>query len=289
MARILCTGNLTLDIVNTVDHYPVEDEELRASGQLIASGGNAANTALVLAQLHQDAYLASTIANDQNGSWLKNHLRDQGVNVDHVRQYKGDSPTSFITLNQTNGSRTIVHHRELPELSPTDFAHIALERIDWFHFEGRNVEALAINVALTLEKRIDQPISLELEKERPGLEQIAKMADVLMISRAYAVSQGFESPDRFLLEKQKQFPHSLLSLSWGAEGAWFCDPKVSPTHVPAKPIAQVVDTVGAGDTYNAGLINALASGQPFDEAVNFASRLAEEKIQHQGLLFLAKP
>ncbi|MGD8712214.1 MAG: carbohydrate kinase, partial [Thiohalophilus sp.] len=40
MSRILTTGIATLDIINQVDHYPAEDEELRAELQSIRCGGN---------------------------------------------------------------------------------------------------------------------------------------------------------------------------------------------------------------------------------------------------------
>ena len=47
MSRILVVGNATLDIIHSVDHYPAEDEELRASTQRRVRGGNAATTAYV--------------------------------------------------------------------------------------------------------------------------------------------------------------------------------------------------------------------------------------------------
>ena len=46
MSLILLTGNITLDIINTVAHYPQEDEELRANSQRITVGGNATNRLL---------------------------------------------------------------------------------------------------------------------------------------------------------------------------------------------------------------------------------------------------
>ena len=49
MSHILTVGIATLDIINLVDHYPAEDEEMRALAQHIECGGNAANTASVLA------------------------------------------------------------------------------------------------------------------------------------------------------------------------------------------------------------------------------------------------
>ena len=46
---ILCVGIMCLDIINYVDHYPLEDEDVRAKDQTWQSGGNCTNTAKVLA------------------------------------------------------------------------------------------------------------------------------------------------------------------------------------------------------------------------------------------------
>ena len=49
--RVLCVGLVCLDIINHCDHYPAEDEELRARHQEWRSGGNAANSVTVLSLL----------------------------------------------------------------------------------------------------------------------------------------------------------------------------------------------------------------------------------------------
>jgi ketohexokinase len=54
-------------------------------------------------------------------------------------------------------------------------------------------------------------------------------------------------------------------------------------HAPALAVETVVDTVGAGDTFNAGLIHALATGQLLEEALHYAVALAGRKVQQQGL------
>ena len=50
MAQILGIGIATLDIINEVDGYPVEDSEQRALAQRQRTGGNVTNTLTVLRQ-----------------------------------------------------------------------------------------------------------------------------------------------------------------------------------------------------------------------------------------------
>ena len=56
MVRVMCVGIATLDIINRVEQYPAEDSEVRALAQSQRMGGNAANTATVLAQLGVQAF-----------------------------------------------------------------------------------------------------------------------------------------------------------------------------------------------------------------------------------------
>ncbi|HHQ69335.1 MAG TPA: ketohexokinase, partial [Halothiobacillaceae bacterium] len=44
MAKIFGIGNVTLDIINEVQHYPERDSEQRALTQRVRVGGNVANT-----------------------------------------------------------------------------------------------------------------------------------------------------------------------------------------------------------------------------------------------------
>lgn len=60
-SRILCVGLLCLDIVNHLDHYPNEDEDVRAKHQTWQSGGNAANSAKVLSLIGSRCDFLGTI------------------------------------------------------------------------------------------------------------------------------------------------------------------------------------------------------------------------------------
>lgn len=285
MSLILVCGNATLDIVNHVDHYPAEDEEMRALSQRVVTGGNAANTACVLAQHdHQCAWLG-VLATDADAQRIGESLQHQQVNLQYAQQVAGASPVSYITLNQANGSRTIVHHRDLPELTTAAFADIVPEQYDWLHLEGRNIDVLA-EVLPTLRKALtDQPISLEIEKSRAGIEELIQYVDVVMFSRAYAEAYDFDSAAAFLREKHRAYPEMMLTCAWGEQGAYAIDRCGELKHVAATDIV-VLDTVGAGDTFNAGLIHGLATGMTLQEALQYAVGLAGKKVGQEGLLGL---
>ena len=59
--RILCVGISCLDIINHLDHYPKEDEDIRAKKQTWQSGGNCTNTAKVLALIGRQCEFLGTL------------------------------------------------------------------------------------------------------------------------------------------------------------------------------------------------------------------------------------
>lgn len=283
MSRLLCTGIATLDIISQVDHYPAEDEELRASGQYLRRGGNAANTACVLRQFEHQVSLLCTLGDDFGGEQVRQDLREQGVNTEHIVTLKGArTPVSCITLNRRNGSRTIVHYRDLPELRAEDFPLNEVECYDWFHFEGRNPEAVERMLRQLVRRRIDQPVSIEIEKPRPGIERLYPYADILLFSRAFATQHGYTCADELFDALRAQGVKAMLICSWGEAGARACDRQGRRYHSPAFVPAQVIDTLGAGDTFNAGLIQSLLEGRSLDAALTAACELAGRKVGQNG-------
>lgn len=284
MARILAIGNATLDIINIVERYPHEDQEVRAMSQQRRRGGNSANTLVVLSQLGHDCAWAGTLADEPDAALIRSDLEAHGIDLSAVHTTPhGKVPTSYVTLSRDNGSRTIVHFRDLPEYHTDEFANIDLGLFDWIHLEGRNLDEIEKMLARICHERPDLHCSLEVEKPRANIEKLFHQIDLIMFSREYAQHQGFDSAEPFL-EKMKRIGLSAeMSCTWGEKGAHALTREGSIIHVPAFPPPAVVDTLGAGDVFNAGLIDQLARGNNMETALIEASRLAGKKCGRYGL------
>lgn len=287
MLRILLTGVATLDIINTVDKYPAEDSEVRASEQAMRMGGNACNSAQVMQQLGHHSSLLCTFADDAAADFIQNELRAQQIDISYCPvQTSSATPTSCISLSRATGSRSIVHYRRLDELDAQQFARLPLDSFDWCHFEARNCDQLLDMLQQC--KAAGRPVSLELEKPRDGLDALLPLADVLLISRPFAESRGFSTPQQCLQYFSQRFADCIISCSWGDQGAWLYDTR-QIIHQAAFPIAQVVDSLGAGDTFNAGLISQLAEKIAPAQALAFACELAANKCTRTGFTDLTIP
>jgi ketohexokinase len=279
MATILAIGIATIDIINHVSQFPAEDDEVRAVSQQISRGGNATNTLTVLSQLGHHCHWSGVLIDEPDSLVVRQDLERYKIDYSScLRLNTGKMPTSYITLNEANASRTIVHHRDCPELPFAHFKHLDITAFDWVHFEGRNIEELEKMLHWLRQHHPAIPCSLEVEKPRQGIEALFHLVDVLMFSRPYAKAKGYEQAIDLL---QAQTAPGLMSCTWGEQGAWLRsgdELSHSPAFVPEK----VVDTLGAGDTFNAGLISALVEGESPKQALYSACQLAGQKCGQWG-------
>ena len=281
MANILLVGTATLDIIFRLERYPSEDEEIRARELRVCRGGNAANTAVVLSQLGHQCGFVGTLADSPESAVITQDFASHTIDFTHCPRLSGRPPTSSIYLS--GAGRTIVHYRDLPELASEQFCKVDLSPYTWIHFECRNVPELQKMLRHIKQSRPDITISMELEKPRDGMEKVLEYPDLLICSRGYARHCCHESAEDFLNWRQQDIPHGTIVVAWGGNGAYGRAADTQLYHSPAfPPVSGVVDTLGAGDTFNAGLIGALAQGKSLNQALESANRLAGKKCGIEG-------
>ncbi len=282
--RVLAVGIATLDVISHVERFPLEDEEMRALARRQVRGGNATNTLVVLSQLGHRGAWAGTLAEDGESRIILADLEHHGIDVRHVVRYpEGQTPTSYICLSQATGSRTIVHYRDLPEYRAEDFDRIDLDEFGWIHFEGRAPEETRRMLDRLQAVRGAPRCSLEVEKPRAGIETLFQGPEVLLFSRAYARSQGVDDARRFLLAQQRSSSARYVFAAWGDQGAYALERGGEVVFAPAWPVQEVVDTVAAGDVFNAAVIDGLAQGRATADVLHYACRLAGESCAREGL------
>ena len=286
--QVLGVGIATVDIVNLVADYPPEDAEVRAFDQRIVRGGNAANTLAALRQLNRRCAWFGTLADDAGAVLIADDLARRGISHEHAVTISGaHTPTSYIALSRATGSRTIVHYRKLRELSARDFDAVPLTDLAWVHFEGRNPAETAAMITRVRRERPDLPVSVEIEKPRDAIERLYRGADLLIFSRAFVAAmspQGSTAdPAAFLRQRIGDSDADLCILPWGSTGAYGLARDGEPVFAAAHRPAVLVDTLGAGDVFNAAIIDGLMHGLELPHLLAHATHIAGEKCGRHGI------
>ncbi|XP_025723694.1 ketohexokinase isoform X3 [Callorhinus ursinus] len=290
--QILCVGLVVLDIINVVDKYPEEDTDSRCLSQRWQRGGNASNSCTVLSLLGAPcAFMGSLAQGHVADSFVLDDLRRYSVDLRYtVSQTTGSVPISTVIISEATGSRTILHaYRNLPDVSATDFDKVDLTRFKWIHIEGRNASEQVKMLQRIEQHNATQPpgqkirVSVEVEKPREELFQLFGYGDVVFVSKDVAKHLGFRSAGEALRGLYGRVREgAMLVCAWAEEGADALGPDGRLLHSDAFPPPRVVDTLGAGDTFNASVIFSLSQGKSMQEALRFGCQVAGKKCGLQG-------
>lgn len=250
-----------------VDVLPVDDGDLLRAHP----GGSPANVAVALARLGVDTRFLGRTSTDRWGVLLRDHLAAEGVGVEGA---VGDEPTAIAFVDV--GAGGTASYRFLWQgtadrlLGAVDLA-VALERVDAVHVGSvacvldPGAEAIAEVVAPIEERRV---VSLD-PNVRPALVddlEAARTRWLALADHSHLVKTsdedlGFLFPDhdveRAAWELLDGAQTHLVVVTEGAAGARAFTPRFE-VPIPSRPAGDVVDTIGAGDTFMAGLLAGLA-------------------------------
>uniref|UniRef100_A0A6J0UVJ3 Ketohexokinase isoform X2 n=1 Tax=Pogona vitticeps TaxID=103695 RepID=A0A6J0UVJ3_9SAUR len=289
--RILCVGLVCLDIISVVERYPPEDSDSRCLSQRWQRGGNASNTCTVLALLGAPCAFMGSLAPGQAADFVRDDFQRYKVDLTHLVMHPACAlPTSVVISNSTNGTRTILHAASnLPDVTAADFEHVNLSQYKWIHWEGRNASEQVKMLRRVEEHNRTCPAServttsVEVEKSRPELYQLFPYGDVVFVSKDVAKALGFFSaPEAVKGLRGRLKPGATLICAWAEAGADAMGPDGVLVHSDAFSPEKVVDTLGAGDTFNASVILALSRGRPLSAALAYGCQVAGRKCGVHG-------
>ena len=252
-ARILIAGEALTDIVVDADGARREHP-----------GGSPPNVAVALARLGHDAHLLTAIGDDARGDAIRAHLDESGVQLTPASVRPGRTSTAEAVLD-AHGAATYTFDltwdpdtAELPEtpdavhtssiaavLEPGATTLSALLR----SARGSSTISYDPNARPTL---MGAP-----EDVRARIEENIALSDVVKASdEDVAWLYGTEDVEDVAASWRDLGP-SLTVLTRGGDGAVAFS---ASGRVQVAPVqVEVVDTVGAGDTFSAGILDALAA------------------------------
>lgn len=174
-------------------------------------------------------------------------------------------------------------------MSAKDFEKVDLTRFKWIHIEGRNASEQVKMLQRIEQYNATQPlqqkvrVSVEIEKPREELFQLFGYGEVVFVSKDVAKHLGFQSAGEALKGLYSRVKKgATLICAWAEEGADALGPDGQLLHSDAFPPPRVVDTLGAGDTFNASVIFSLSKGNSMQEALRFGCQVAGKKCGLQG-------
>lgn len=282
MGYVLVVGESLIDVVTD------------ASGDTVEwPGGSAANVAVALARLGRPTRFATSFADDARGRVLASHLAGAGVEL-AADPYLLDRTSSAAATIAADGSASYVFDLDwrLGPVAGVDDAGLAPPAFVHVCSIGAVLEPGADDVLRVLDHLADTPARVVYDvNARPAItgtgpevlgrvEAVARRAEIVKASdEDLAVLYPTLGLDEAAARLLSLGPRAVVVTRGGEGATWFDAEEV--LQVPATPV-DVVDTIGAGDTFSAALIDALWDGSSPAAALEHAARAAAINVTRPG-------
>jgi fructokinase len=270
------------------------------------NGGSVYNTAIALGRLGVRTGLYTGLSTDFFGDMLREGLKASTVDLRYIKNWERPSTLAFVKLTDgharysffdDNSAGRMLTRKDLPRLEKSvaalHFGSISLIPEPG----GATLEALMKREARTRVTSLDPNIRPGMIKDRrkhlARLNRMIAMADILKISDEDVAWMTGKTDLAAAARKWLKAGAKIVVVTRGGNGveAFTARDRIAR---PAVPVT-VADTVGAGDTFTAGLLAALQAARLLDKkklaaisasdlesALAFAARAAAVTVSRPG-------
>jgi len=283
-------GDICIDLIlGTVDGWPAIGTETLMERSEMRAGGSAGNTALAMRYLGAPCLLLSEVGNDSFGGWLAQQFSDVSTDL-----HGCDAATSISTgIIHGCGERTFFTTR----------GH--LEKLCWQNIRQQihpapfpGAIALLTGVFLLPRMRAvydeiiarlrDLGYQIALDTGWPSggwteairgemLDWVAACDHILLNEIEVTALAGEDDLDRAMQRLAPALrPNATLVAKTGPEGA--VGMQSGNRVARAAPLVEPFDTIGAGDSFNAGYLDARLRGAALGDALNAGCQTASRVI-----------
>jgi dehydrogluconokinase len=275
---------------------PIED----AGSYFKRTAGAETNVAIGLSRLGLKVGWASRLGADSMGRYLLGEMRREGIDCSRVVTDPSQRTGFQFKGRVTDGSDPPVeYHRKgsaASHMGPGDVDVEWLKSARHLHATGvfaaisetslpaahKTLEVMrAAGRSISFDPNLRPTLWATPDRMRYAINDLAAQADWVLPGleegRFLTGEQTPEAIARFYRERGAR----LVVVKLGAEGAYY-EGEQGAAYVPGFPVAEVIDTVGAGDGFAVGVVSALLEGRSVADAVRRGAWIGARAVQVLG-------
>lgn len=229
----------------------------------------------------------------------------EGIGHDQVRRIPGKLPGLYLIETNSNGERSFYFYRstsaarfvftgdegtqlchQLSQFNGIYFSSIALAILDDSQrlklFQAL-AEAREHNAQIFFDTNFRASLWDSKEQAQTIIQEALKWVDIALPS--FEDEQTLFKDQNYALCAQRIHSYGVkeVVVKHGEHGYYLSSPNLQE-YVAVKPQKNVVDTTGAGDSFNGAYLALRLQGKSMQEAARFAAELAATVIQHRGAI-----
>ena len=277
---VIVVGELNVDIIlNRIDRFPEIGKEILAGSLDLTLGSSSAIFASNLSSLGSRVAFVGKIGRDGFASTVLESLRLKKVETSWIIQSESLNTGATIVLNFDQDRAMVTYPGAMEDLKLEDIDLKFLSSACHLHFSSiflqpgiRNdlpllfSKAKSLGLTTSLDPQWDpaEKWDVNLEELLPQLDIfMPNLTEFMMLTGTSSLGEGIKHIKQFA-------PELILVVKNGADGA-FAWNGGEIIHQPAFLNDNVVDCIGAGDSFNAGFIRKFTSGASLAECLEYGA------------------
>ncbi len=289
MSKLVVLGSLNVDSTLHIERLPLVGETMEMSDKSSAPGGKGANQAVAAARAGAVTTFIGKVGKDEAADLLKNALKKDNVNIDHVVTDSQNGSGKAYILLQANGQNSIlVYAGANKTLSPSDIdqAKDVFDDADFLDAQFETPTATTVYAFKYAKEHGIRTILNPAPAVEPISPELARVTDLICPNETEAaILTGIEITDYDSMQACAQeffklgIKHVIVTV--GERGAFYAD--ASESYFVNAYKVHAIDTTAAGDSFIGALCSQL---QPdfsnMHKAIQFANLAASITVQHLG-------
>ncbi len=267
--EVVVIGELNVDIIlNQIDAFPEIGKEILAQGMSITLGSSSAIFASNLSTLGSGVAFIGKIGKDSFASVVLESLNSKGVDTSHIIQSETLNTGATIVLNYDQDRAMVTYPGAMEDLKIEDIDYGFLSKARHLHFSSIFLQpgiSKSLPSLFSKAKSLGLTTSLDpqwdpAEKWDVDLSNLLPTLDIFLPNKAeFLLLTGTNSMEEGINKIKEIAPNLTLVIKDGSNGAygWNYGKLI---HQPAFLNTEVVDCIGAGDSFNAGFIHEFLKG-----------------------------
>lgn len=258
--KIVVVGSINMDLVTITNQLPEVGETVMGELFQTSPGGKGANQAIAAAKLGADVHFIGCVGNDHFGNDLLQRFTLAGVNTEGIESAPHTTGTASIVVSNHDNQIIIV---------PGANNYVTANYVE----SKRDIIASSDVLILQLEIPLEGvQKAVEIAKEN-NVQIILNPAPIRQLPRELVMQVDYLTPNEhehkmLMVDHPKGLLEKII-LTKGSDGVSFFDEETEQ-NLPAYAV-KVVDTTGAGDSFNGGFAVALSEGATLEEACAFGN------------------
>jgi sugar/nucleoside kinase (ribokinase family) len=276
--EVIVVGELNVDLIlNSIDSFPEIGKEKIAKYMTLTLGSSSAIFASNLSALGANVAFAGKIGDDAFGTLVKDSLQRKKVNTDFLITSNQLNTGVTIVLNYSEDRAMVTYPGAMEDLTVNDIKEEVIKSAKHLHFSSYFLQPGMRSGLLGLFKMAKEnglTTSLDIQWD-PGekwdfnYREVLPYVDVFMPNEQEALFLTQESVLESAINKLTSFGR-LVIVKLGSKGSIAATGKKS-VFKKSYYNNNVVDAIGAGDSFNAGFILKYIRGCDIDECQSFAN------------------